>query len=98
MSQRGSVFSRIVRFVLVACALHALSAHAQSNAEAQNNIQALNVSSAPNGKLVLAVTLMKPMTVPPRNFTASNPPRIAFDFPDTKTSLAQTTQTINQGD
>lgn len=98
MSQYNRMISRSIRFFFIACALHALSAHAQNNTDAQNSIQALNVSNAPNGTLVLAVTLKNPPAVLPGNFAASNPPRVAFDFYGTVNGLGKSSQQINQGD
>ncbi len=89
---------RSIRFLLLACALHALPALAQSGADAQNSIQALNVSAAPDGKLVLAVTLKNPPSSLPGHFAASNPARLAFDFPGTTNGLGKSLQNINQGD
>jgi len=98
MSHVRNAMSRSVRFLLIACALHAFAAHAQSSTEAQNAIQALNVSSAPNGSLVLAVTLKNPMAAPPGHFAASNPARLAFDFTGTKNDWGKSFQEFNQGD
>lgn len=89
---------RTIRFIFLACALHALPALAQSSADAQNSIQALNVSAAPDGKLVLAVTLKNPPAGVPGHFSASNPARLAFDFPGTVNGLGKSLQEVNQGD
>jgi len=97
-----NVSGRIIRLVFIACALHVLSANAQSNsdmaADTQNSIQALNVSKSSNGRLVLAITLKNPLQAIPNNFAASNPPRIAFDLTNTKNGLAKSVQEISQGD
>lgn len=98
MSQLNIVISRSIRFFLLACALHALTAHAQSSTDVQNSIQAFNVSTAPNGKLVLAVTLKNPLASLPGHFAASNPARLAFDFPGTENGLGKSAQEINRGD
>lgn len=87
-----------VWLLLLACALHALPALAQSGADAQNSIQALNVSATPDGKLLLAVTLKNPPAAIPGHFAATNPARLAFDFPGTANGLGKSLQDVNQGD
>lgn len=89
---------RSIRFLLLACAMHALPALAQSSADSQNSIQALNVSAAADGKLVLAITLKNPPAGLPGHFAASNPARLAFDFQGTTNGLGKSLQDVNQGD
>ncbi len=91
--------ARSFRFVLALCALAltALPAAAQNEAEQQNSIQAVNVSTAPGGKLVLTVTMKNALPSLPRDFSVSTPPRIAFDFPNTVSELAKATQEFDQG-
>lgn len=98
MSHLKNATIRSIHFFLIAITLHALSAHAQSNADTQNSIQALNFNTAPNGTLVLAVTLKNAPTALPGHFAASNPSRLAFDFSNTINGLGRSAQTINQGD
>ncbi|HEY5994892.1 MAG TPA: type IV pilus secretin PilQ [Gallionellaceae bacterium] len=89
---------RTIKFLLLACALHALPALAQGGADAQNSIQALNVIATPDGKLVLAVTLKNPPAAVPGHFAATNPARLAFDFPGTANGLGKSLHDVNQGD
>ncbi len=89
---------RSIRFLLMACALHALPALAQSGDDAQNSIQAVNVSTSPDGKMVLAVTLKNPPASSPGHFSATNPARLAFDFRGTVNGLGKSIQEVNQGD
>lgn len=98
MSHLRNAMRRSIQFFLLACALHAFSAHAQSNADAQNSIQALNVSGTPSGSLVLQITLKNPLTAAPGHFSASSPARLVFDFAGTKNDLGRNLQEINQGD
>ena len=65
MSHLRNAMRRSIQYFLLACALHAFAAHAQSNADAQNSIQALNVSATPSGGLVLQITLKNPLTTAP---------------------------------
>jgi type IV pilus assembly protein PilQ len=80
--------------VLVACGV--LSAQAQ--ADAQNSITALNVSSADNGTTVIKVELAQPLANLPAGFTINTPPRIAFDFPNTANGLGKSMQEFAEGD
>ncbi len=89
--------ARISRLALVLWAAAAVPAHAQEGVETQNSIQALNVSMATGGKLVLAITMKRPPTSLPRAFAVSTPPRIALDFPDTINELGKPTEEFNQG-
>src|SRR4029079_19584038 len=42
--------------------------------------------------------LRQPLANPPAGFTINNPPRIAFDFPDTDNALGKTTQEVGDGE
>ena len=69
------------------------SVHAQANA-----IEAINVSPAAGGKVVVKVTLKQAPASAPAGFTINNPPRIAFDFPNTGSALGRSTQEVGEGD
>ena len=67
-------------------ALALLFAAASTSVFAQANaIEAINVSPAAGGKVVVKVTLKQARANAPAGFTINNPPRIAFDFPNTWT-------------
>jgi type IV pilus assembly protein PilQ len=87
----------ILPFLFVACSMHVLLANAQGNVNAQNSIQALNVSNRSDGKQVITVT-MKHAPDLPRDFTITSPPRIAFDFSNTRNGTGKSTLTYNQND
>jgi type IV pilus assembly protein PilQ len=70
-----------------------LGAHAQSNA-----IESINVSPASGGKTVVRVMLKEAPASAPAGFTVNNPPRIAFDFPNTTSALGRATQDVGEGD
>ncbi|HET9404869.1 MAG TPA: AMIN domain-containing protein, partial [Burkholderiales bacterium] len=70
-----------------------LVVHAQAN-----SIEAINVSPATGGKVVVRVTLKQAPASPPAGFTVNNPPRIAFDFPNTTSALGRSTQDVGEGD
>ena len=98
----------LVLLIVAAFAVCTLTAHAQSNINAQNantqnssagnSIQSLSVSPAPGGKLVLKLGLKNTLTNPPLNFAISNPARIVFDFPDTTNGLGKSTQQFGIGE
>jgi type IV pilus assembly protein PilQ len=67
--------------------------HAQANA-----IEAINVSPASGGKVVVKVTLKQAPASAPAGFTINNPPRVAFDFPNTTSALGRSTQEVGEGD
>src|SRR5689334_19844372 len=62
-----------------------------------NTIEAFDVSQQ-GGKTVVRVTTKEPLANVPPNFAVSNPPRIAFDFPNTANGLGRASQDISQGD
>ncbi len=64
---------------------------------AQNAIEAVGVSQH-GGDIVLKLTTSQPMASVPASFSVANPPRIAFDFPDTANALGRNAQTVNEGD
>ncbi|MBI5438172.1 MAG: type IV pilus secretin PilQ [Nitrosomonadales bacterium] len=86
----------VVRLMGILVALGMLCAQAQ--ADSQNSITALNISSAGNGKTVIKVELAQPLANLPAGFTINTPPRIAFDFPNTSNGLGKSVQDFNEGD
>src|SRR3954449_9421661 len=62
-----------------------------------NTIEAFDVSQQ-GGKTVVRVTTKEPLGNVPPNFAVSNPPRIAFDFPNTANALGRAAQDISQGE
>jgi type IV pilus assembly protein PilQ len=70
-----------------------LPAYGQSN-----SIEAINVSPQAGGNLVIKVTMKQAPASPPAGFTISNPPRIAFDFPNTASTLGRGAQDVGEGD
>jgi len=70
----------------------------QANAETQNSIIALGVSSLGGGATVIKVELSQPLANPPAGFTINTPPRIAFDFPNTANGLGKSVQDFTEGE
>ena len=50
------------------------------------------------GNIIVKITLRQPLANPPAGFTINNPPRIAFDFPDTDNALGKNTQEVGDGE
>ena len=71
-------------------------ASSQEEPAAANSIQSLEVSSKA-GKVIVKMSLAKPVTAEPVSFALSNPPRIALDFADTSNALGRNVQDIGQG-
>jgi type IV pilus assembly protein PilQ len=94
MKPRDFTFPSIVRAVLallLACMSSAVYAQA-------NSIEAIDVSSATGGRVIVKVTLKEAPAAPPAGFSVTNPPRIAFDFLNTASALGRTTQEVSEGD
>lgn len=82
----------------LACAF-SLPRIATAQAEAaQNSIEAVNVSSAAGGKVVVKITLKQPLANPPAGFAVENPPRIALDLPNTANNLGKNALDVGEGD
>lgn len=76
----------------------AVLAFATSTAYAQNSIEAVNVSAQQGGSTLVKITLKGAPTGTPASFVVNNPPRIAFDFPETTNGSGKTTHEIGEGD
>jgi type IV pilus assembly protein PilQ len=87
--------------IIVAIAYAALCASrmafAQEPKDAANSIDALDVSSNA-GKITVKLTFKEALQAVPAGFAITNPPRISFDFPNTRSGLGKATQEINEGD
>jgi type IV pilus assembly protein PilQ len=79
-------------FLLLAAAIgFATAAHADLNA-----IQAVSAAPEAGGKTVVRITLKAPLATAPAGFTVNNPPRIAFDFPNTTNALGSNSEEIGE--
>ena len=67
------------------------------DAAGQNAIEGLDVSPE-TGKVTIKLKLKDALANPPANFSLVNPPRVAFDFPNTVNALGKTVVDINEGD
>jgi type IV pilus assembly protein PilQ len=73
-------------------ALMAASAHAQ------NSIEAINVAGQQGGVTLVKIMLKSAPAAAPASFAVNNPPRIAFDFPNTTNSSGKNVQEVGEGD
>ncbi len=64
---------------------------------AQNAIESINVSGQQDATVV-KITLKSAPGATPASFAVNNPPRIAFDFPNTINGMGKTVQEIGEGD
>ena len=67
-------------------------------AYAQNNIESVNVSPQPGGKIIIRVGLKEALATAPAGFTVNNPPRLAFDFANTGNALGRNVQNISDSE
>ncbi len=88
--------TRILPALLMAGALLATHSVWAQDPVATNSIQALEVSSKAD-KIIVKMSLAKPVSVEPVSFALSNPPRIALDFADTGNALGKSVQEVGQG-
>ena len=75
-----------------------VAAWAQSANPDGNSIEAISVAGQQGGNIIVKITLKQPLANPPAGFTINNPPRIAFDFPNTSNALGKNTQEVGDGD
>ena len=78
--------------------LASFAAWGQGASSDTNGIEAITVAGQQGGNLVVKITLRQPLANPPAGFTINNPPRIAFDFPNTENSLGKNSQEVGDGD
>jgi type IV pilus assembly protein PilQ len=74
----------------------ATSAQAQ-DATGQNAIEGLDVSTE-SGKVIVKLKMKDALANPPASFSLANPPRVAFDFPNTVNALGRSAQDVNEND
>lgn len=76
----------------------AVGATAQAqDAGSQNAIEGLDVSNE-GGRVIIKLKLKDPLPAAPASFSLANPPRVAFDFPNTVNALGRSAQDVNQND
>ena len=69
----------------------------EGSAPAQTVIETVAVAQQP-GRILVRVRTNAPLSGPPASFAVADPPRIAFDFPNTVTSLGRSFDDLGEGD
>jgi len=82
----------------VACATFLVAAASASAWAQTNSIEAISISPQAAGTIIVRVTLKDAPANPPAGFTVNNPPRIAFDFPNTTNALGRSVEDVGGGD
>jgi type IV pilus assembly protein PilQ len=90
----------IIQLAAVILWVFALGANAQEGMEAagSNSIQSISASNEAGGKVVITVAMKTAPGRQPAAFTINNPPRIAFDFPETENGLGKSMQEFGEGE
>lgn len=86
----------------VACLAVALSLPVGSAVAAEqpvfgNQLQAVDVTALPGGRLNVQLQMSQPLTSQPVSFTLSSPPRVVFDLPNTGNAMGKNLLPVNQG-
>ncbi len=64
---------------------------------ALNQIQTVDVTTLPGGRLNIQMQLSQSLNSVPTSFTLTNPPRIVFDMPNTHNAMGKNVVAVNQG-
>lgn len=71
---------------------------ATTTAHAQNSIETISVSGQQGGVTLVKIMLKSAPAAAPASFAVNNPPRIAFDFPNTTNGSGKNVQEVGEGD
>lgn len=74
------------------------TAIAAGPAPAANSIEAISVSAANSGLMVVKISMNQPVAAPPAGIALNNPARVYFDFPNTSNALGKNTQDVGEGE
>ncbi len=78
----------------LACAATVAQAAKGAEEPGQNVISNIDVTSASGGRVIVKITTREPLANPPVGFSINNPPRVAFDFPNTANGLGKASQEV----
>ncbi|MEO8671839.1 MAG: type IV pilus secretin PilQ [Tahibacter sp.] len=92
----GRLSGPVIRMARQCSLLLLMGVAGTGNAWADNVLEKIGYNALPGGKVELTLTLSGPVNEP-QVFTTDTPPRIALDFPDTRSGLAQRHVDINTG-
>lgn len=96
MMKKLSYFMARVAFLSVALALQGVGMAAEVPT-ASNQLQAVDVTAQPGGRLDVQLQMSQPLAAAPVSFILSNPPRIVFDIPNTINATGKNVLPVNQG-
>lgn len=96
MMKNLSYFMARVAFLSVALALQGVGMAAEVPS-ASNQLQAVDVTAQPGGRLDVQLQMSQPLAAAPVSFILSNPPRIVFDIPNTVNATGKNVLPVNQG-
>ncbi|MBF4989733.1 type IV pilus secretin family protein [Methylophilus sp. QUAN] len=96
MMKNLSYFMARVAFLSVALALQGVGMAAEVST-ASNQLQAVDVTAQPGGRLDVQLQMSQPLAAAPVSFILSNPPRIVFDIPNTINATGKNVLPVNQG-
>lgn len=88
---------RVWAFMLCGWLSLQYSAYAAEGAVTNHQLQAVDVTSLPGGRLHVQLQLNDTLVAAPASFTLNNPPRIVFDIPNTHNATGKNTVVVNQG-
>lgn len=92
-----SVLWKSLGFLLV-FSVYVFNVNAADNVVAFNNqIQNIEYTTLPNGRVDVHLKLKNAMVAIPPSFTLTSPPRIVFDVPQTSNGLGKNNVSVNQG-
>lgn len=96
MMKNLSYFMARAAFLSVALALQGVGMAAEVST-ASNQLQAVDVTAQPGGRLDVQLQMSQPLAAAPVSFILSNPPRIVFDIPNTINATGKNVLPVNQG-
>ena len=97
-SEKMTAAARRFVLALVDGLLASLNAWGQDAGADANSLETISVAGQQGGNIVVKMTFRQPLANPPAGFTINNPPRIAFDFPNTGNALGKNSQEVGDGD
>ena len=87
-------FARQLALCVVMAAQPAMAAEVPA---VNNQLQAVEVTTLPGGRLNVQLQMSQPLSSAPASFTLTNPPRVVFDIPRTSNATGKNIVPVNQG-
>lgn len=103
MTVRSTAMRRVCASVVAFVLAFSVPLHAQTPAKpaadpSLNTIEAIDVAQAEGGRVVVKIRTRDALPNPPVGFAISNPPRLAFDFPNTQNGMGKSGQEVGNTD